>query len=220
MQIAICGAGRMGAAVARLCMNAGHRILLAPGRKSRESPKLAAIEQGVELAATLGEAVGQADIVVLALPWAARGEALHEWIYFAGKIVVDAMNPYDPYPRIADLDGALSSEIVEREIAGARVVKALNTISAWDLARDAQPPGAARRIAIPLCGNDPVSKAVVARLIDDIGFDPIDIGRLASGHLAEPDRPLFGRRWSSARLLSEYRQRAGLENYARGAVVA
>ena len=206
MHVSILGAGRMGVAVARLCVRAGHQVALASRRDAQTMPDIAAVTGLAVEAVDQQDAVLRGDIVVLTIPWRARSSIVSNTSWFRRKIVLDAMNPYDPYPQVADLGGAASSEIVEKELAVARVVKTLNTMSAWDLARQARPRGAPLRIAVPLCGNDEGAKSVVARLVDDIGFDPVDIGGLENGRFYEPLQPLFGRPWTAAQLSSEFRR--------------
>jgi len=54
-------------------------------------------------------------------------------------------------------------------------------MQARDVLARGRAPGSAQRIAVPICGNDPAAKRVVAALVDDIGFDAVDIGILPNG---------------------------------------
>lgn len=105
------------------------------------------------------------------------------------------MNPYAANFSIIDLGDDTSSEATARRLPGARVVKAFNTTFWRHLARQGRPevPMTERR-AIPLAGDDADAKAVVARLIEEIGFAPMDTGGLREGgRRQQPGTPLYNR---------------------------
>ena len=61
------------------------------------------------------------------------------------------------------------------------MVKAFNALR-WDRLRDdGRPAGDPKRVGIPISGDDESAKLVIAELIDQIGFDPVDAGTLAEG---------------------------------------
>jgi predicted dinucleotide-binding enzyme len=70
-------------------------------------------------------------------------------------------------------------------------------------------------MAVPICGDDDPAKGVVAGLVDDVGFDAIDIGALPNGWWSEPERPLFGRNCSALELMELFRELAvsGVRGY-------
>jgi predicted dinucleotide-binding enzyme len=101
-----------------------------------------------------------------------------------GKRVMDAIN------YIPQRDGAIpglddtslsSSEVLQRHLGSAPVVKVFNNITAHHLAALARPAGAADRSALPVAGDDPAAKHAVMRFVDAIGYDTIDAGTLRSG---------------------------------------
>jgi predicted dinucleotide-binding enzyme len=112
----------------------------------------------------------------------------------AGKVVVDTANYYAQYGgAVAELEsGAMgSSELLAARLPGARVVKAFNTMF-WERLRDAgRPAGDPDRLAMPLAADDDEAKATVATLIDELGFDAVDNGRLADGRDQEPGTPVY-----------------------------
>jgi predicted dinucleotide-binding enzyme len=114
---------------------------------------------------------------------------------FAGKIVIDAMNPYSAVGRVMDLGDRTSSEEVAKRMPKARLVKAFNTIYWKALDTGSQPSAPLDdRLAIFLAGDDPQAKAVVSKLIEEIGFAPIDTGSLREGgRRQEPGSPTYGR---------------------------
>jgi predicted dinucleotide-binding enzyme len=100
-----------------------------------------------------------------------------------GKPVLDASN-YIPQRdgRIPGLyDSPPSSEFLQRHLKGAHLVKVFNNIASWHLLALARPAGAADRSALPIAGDGAAAKAAVTRFLDDIGYDTVDAGPLASG---------------------------------------
>jgi predicted dinucleotide-binding enzyme len=96
--------------------------------------------------------------------------------------VIDAMNVASMGPTgfaTLDLGGRPSSEVVAEHLPGARVVKAFNTLTAAVLASDPQQSGG-RRVMF-MSGADRDAKATVARLIEQLGFAPIDLGDFETG---------------------------------------
>ena len=217
LNIGVLGSGNIGRNAAIHFLKAGHTVYLANSR-GPESLREAVAELGAGArAATVADAVGRAEIVLIAIPWLAKEKTIDSAGgagVFAGKIVIDAMNPYTEYPATEDLGGRTSSEIVASLLSPtARVVKAFNTIYFQTLA-DAARPGAPldQRIAIPICGDDADAREKVSSLIETIGFAPVDMGSLAAGGLQEPEQPFYNKDFTPPELHAE------LERIGRGAV--
>jgi predicted dinucleotide-binding enzyme len=120
--VGIIGAGRLGQAMARTALRAGRRVVIA---NSRGPETLAAVASELGASAgTVAEAAA-AGVVVLAVPWD-RVTAAVQGLEWSGQIVIDATNDWGA----DDLNGRSSSEIVADLVAGARVVKAANTLGA------------------------------------------------------------------------------------------
>ena len=192
MEIGILGSGNIGGNAARLFARAGHHVRIA---NSRGPETLAALvgEIGENAEATTGqEAVEASDLVLIAVPWTKREEALGEIDGWNEKIVVDAMNPYTEDFEIEDLGNKTSTEFTRALVPGARVVKAFNTIYYKRLAGDGKPKGENGRLAIPVASDDPAAKRVVMDLIDQIGFDAVDNGGLVEGgRKQQPGSPIY-----------------------------
>jgi predicted dinucleotide-binding enzyme len=183
--VGIIGAGRLGQGMARAARRAGRDVMIA---NSRGPESLAAVVsdlgEGVS-AVTADEAAG-AGIVVIAVPWDRVPEAVQglEW---SGRLVIDATNDW----AADDLQGRTSSELVADLVAGARVVKAANTLGAEVLGSDPR-EGGGRRVLF-LSGDDADAKATVTKLFEDAGFAAIDLGDLATGgELQQIHHPLAG----------------------------
>lgn len=190
--LGIIGAGRIGRAVAALSRAAGLEVAVAASREPESfRAQVEAAAPGAH-AVSLTDAV-TADAVVLAIPLS-RLEALPA-LAFEGALVIDAMNYW------WELDGRLpafedlltsSSEVVRRHLAGARVVKTLNHLSAYALEELARPADSPDRIALAIAGDHPQDVDAVEALVDDWGFDPVLAGPLAEGMRFEPGTELFG----------------------------
>jgi predicted dinucleotide-binding enzyme len=194
MRIGTIGAGHIGGTAARLFVKAGHEVAISNSRGPTSlAPLLASL--GPKAQALTAEAAAKfGEVVLLAIPWR-RKEALPSGELFAGKIVIDAMNPYAATGRIIDLGEGTSSEEVAKLMPKAHLVKAFNTIGWKTLetgSRPAAPPE--DRLVIFLAGDDPGAKSIVAKLIEEIGFTPIDTGPLRDGgRRQEPGAPIYGR---------------------------
>lgn len=215
MRIAVLGAGKMGSALARVWSQAGHQVAISGRRElGAMAPLVAELGHGVR-AMMDGDAITWSDVIVLALPWTARTQITGNVDRLSGKIVLDTMNAYAPFPQVVDLGGTTSSEIVASDLPWIRVVKGLNTLQARDILARGRPRGSTERMAVPICGDDDAAKGVVAGLVDDVGFDAIDIGALPNGWWSEPERPLFGRNCSALELMELFREVAvsGVRGY-------
>jgi len=179
MTYSIIGSGLIGSAIARQFSRAGLDILIANRRGAGSLGDLAR-ELGPHIRPVPLAEVLAADMVFLALPYDAIGEATGGVTDWQGRIAIDATNAID-FPAFTprDLGGRPSSDIVAGGLKGARVVKAFNTLSAAILAKD--PAEATGRRVLFVSGNDDAANMQVADLIQKLGFAPIMLGRVAEG---------------------------------------
>ena len=183
--VGVIGAGRLGQAMARTALRAGRRVVIA---NSRGPESLASVvsELGDGVSAGTAEQASAAGMVVIAVPWDSVPLAV-QGIEWEGKAVIDATNDW----AADDLNGRTSSELVADLVAGARVVKAANTLGAEVLGSDPQEGGGRRVIFIS--GDDADAKAEVVTLFQDAGFAAIDLGGLAAGGaMQQIHHPLAG----------------------------
>ena len=183
--VGIIGAGRLGQAMARTALRAGRSVVIANSRGPESlASVVSALGDGVS-AGTVVEAAS-AGIVVVAVPWDRVPEAVHD-LNWNGQVVIDATNDW----AADDLQGRTSSELVADLVAGARVVKAANTLGAEALGSDPHEAGGARVIFVS--GDDADAKAEVVALFQDAGFAAIDLGDLATGGaMQQIHHPLSG----------------------------
>jgi 8-hydroxy-5-deazaflavin:NADPH oxidoreductase len=172
MRYAIIGAGHIGSALAGHFARQGIACGLANGRGPESLAEFAASLGPAVSAIPLAEAL-QAEVIVLAIPFPALQAFAASAGDLSGKLVIDAMNAH------ADLGGRMSSELVAEAFPGAVVVKAFNQLSAAILARDPA-EGGGRRVVF-VASNDATASATVAKLASDLGFAPVELGRLDEG---------------------------------------
>jgi 8-hydroxy-5-deazaflavin:NADPH oxidoreductase len=183
--VGIIGAGRLGQAMARTALRAGRRVVIANSRGPESlTSVVSALGAGVS-AATVKEAAAAA-IVVIAVPWD-RVPAAVQGLEWNSQVVIDATNDW----AADDLQGRTSSELVADLVAGARLVKAANTLGADVLG--SEPHEAGGRRVIFVSGDDADAKADVVALFQDAGFAAIDLGDLATGGaMQQIHHPLAG----------------------------
>jgi 8-hydroxy-5-deazaflavin:NADPH oxidoreductase len=182
MKIGIIGAGHIGGTLVEKFAAAGHDVGVASAHGPRSlDDRVRHLGENVH-AMTVDGAASHGDVVVVSIPFGVYRTVPPEAV--RGKIVVDTENYYPQrdgqFPEL-DEDRTTSSELLRSHLRDARIVKAFNAIR-WDtLAQEGVPTGTSGRIAIPLAGDDIEAKHVVEGLIDEIGFDPVDVGGLADG---------------------------------------
>lgn len=194
MRIGIIGSGNIGSTTARLFAAAGHEVTVANSRGPESLRELVGELGQHAQAGTVADAAREADVVLVAVPLRAYSDLPAE--AFAGKVVIDANNYYPERDgRIAELESGetTSSELLARHLSGARVVKAFNTMNFRPLGSEGRPQAPrAERLAIYLAGDDDGAKAIVAGLIEEIGFAPVDTGGLHDGGARQqPGAPIY-----------------------------
>ena len=192
MKIGTIGAGRIGAAAARLFAAAGHEMAISNSRGPDSLRDLVAELGSHASASDVNGAARFGEVVLLAVPWHLITALPAPELLF-GKVVIDAMNPYRPEGGFFELGNSTSSEEVLKRLPGAQLVKAFNTIYYDHLAkRGRKDLPVEERHAIYLAGNDLEAKKTVAGLIEEIGFAPVDTGSLREGgKLQQPDSPIY-----------------------------
>ncbi|MGW0432276.1 NADPH-dependent F420 reductase [Micromonospora sp. NPDC003197] len=203
MRIGIIGAGHVGGTLARLLAKHGHEILIANSRGPQTLVDLVDDLVGAGgWAVTAEEAAYGGDLVIVSVPFGRYAELPVAGT--AGKIVIDTSNYYPErdghFPEL-DQDRTTSSELVQAHLRDARVVKTFNTMY-WDHLRDFGRQSSAQfRYALPVSGDDDRTKRTVFDLIEQIGFDPVDAGTLASGgRRQQPGTPAYGADLTAAQL--------------------
>ncbi|TFD48939.1 NADP oxidoreductase [Cryobacterium frigoriphilum] len=193
--VAFIGAGHIGSQLARLAIAHGYSVVISNSRGPESLADLVAELGPLARAATVVEASLAGDVVIVTTPLSAVVTLPADDL--AGKIVIDTDNYYpDRDGHIPELDDETTtvSERLQVFLPDAHVVKAFNHITASALLTDALPAGSDNRRALVVAGNEASARGVVSRLIDDLGFDVVDLGPLAEGWRIQRDTPGYGPR--------------------------
>jgi 8-hydroxy-5-deazaflavin:NADPH oxidoreductase len=177
MSSAIIGFGAIGQALATAFARKGIQVVVASRKDPAAiAPQAKAIGPTVT-ASSLQDAL-EAQIIILAVPFGLQNE-LAKAADWQGKIVIDATNAYGVSPD--ELGGLPSSVVNARALVGARLVKAFNHLPARTLAQDPDVKGG-RRVTF-LSSDDDDAASQVAALVEQLGFAPVMLGKLAAGGL-------------------------------------
>jgi predicted dinucleotide-binding enzyme len=200
MKIGIIGAGHIGGTLTRRLRALGHDVAVA---NSRGPQTLAALAKATGAqAVTVSEATKEKDLVIVTIPEKSVPELPRGLFASVGPdtVVVDTGNYYPQRDgRIAAIEGGTTESGWVSEQLGRPVIKAFNTIHAQHLLENGRPAGALNRIALPVAGDDPKAKAVVMKLVDDLGFDAVDAGPLDESWRQQPGTPVYGADLDAAR---------------------
>ncbi|WP_214411869.1 NADPH-dependent F420 reductase [Sphaerisporangium fuscum] len=190
--LGLIGSGNIGGTLARLAVAAGLDVVLSNSRGPQTLTSLVEELGPRARAATPAEAAAAGDWVVVTVPLKAYRQVPVEPL--AGKVVLDTDNYYpqrDGQIPELDTEQTTTSELLQRHLPDAKVVKAFNNIYFKHLAALARPAGAPDRTALPIAGDDPGAKAAATALLDALGFDAVDAGALAEGWRFQRDTPAY-----------------------------
>jgi predicted dinucleotide-binding enzyme len=190
--LGLIGSGNIGSTLARLAVDAGLDVVLSNSRGPQTLSDLVDELGPRARAATPAQAAAAGDLVVVTIPLGAIAAVPREPL--VGKTVIDTGNYFAPRDgTIPELETQelTDSEILQRHLAGAHVVKAFNNINYKHLRALPRPVGAADRTALPIAGNDPEAKKQAAELLSLLGYDSVDVGPLTESWRSQVGTPAF-----------------------------
>ena len=179
MNITFIGIGRVGSALADSLQRAGHSVTIAARNLESDNVKAAQALTPALVAKSARDAVGEAEVIFLAIPSGAVQAALQEAGSLAGKIVVDCTNPVGPGLTHAPKGQASGGQFVQSLVPGAHVVKAFNSYGYENFENPVYPGYGDLKPAMPIAGDDPEAKEVVAGLCRQLGWEPVDTGGIS-----------------------------------------
>ena len=194
MKIGIIGAGNIGGALTRRLTALGQEVKVANSR-GPETLAVLATETGAK-AVSAREAVRDAEVLIVTIPQK-NVPSLPAGLFNDARedlVVVDTGNYYPQQRdgRIEDIEAGMTESRWVALQLGRPVVKAFNNIYAAHLLGLGKPAGTPDRIALPVAGDDEAAKAVVLRLVDELGFDGVNAGGLDSSWRQQPGSPVYG----------------------------
>jgi predicted dinucleotide-binding enzyme len=187
MRVGILGSGLMGGKLGTLFARAGHEVVFSYARSEQKLERLAREAQGRARAGTPAEAARDAEALLLAVHWSRVGEVLKQAGDLSGKVIVSCSLPMNASDTALIIGGSSSgAEELAKKARTARVVAAFSTVPSEVLFSVFDARRKSRRPSLVYCGDDPDAKELVATLIRDVGFDPVDAGPLRIARYTEP----------------------------------
>lgn len=208
MNIGILGTGLVGETIGTALVKKGYHVML--GSRNAVSDVAAswvAMHPKNASQGKFGDAAAHGDVIFLCLNGAKALEALAmaDPSAFAGKLVIDVTNPLDfskgmPPVLVDSMSNTTSlGEQIQTFLPGARVVKALNTITAKLMVEPSLVNGGDH--TLPICGNDAAAKAEAVDLLSRaFGWRPtniLDLGDISAARITEAYVPLWVRFWQA-----------------------
>jgi len=193
MRIGILGAGLMSGKLGTIFAREGHQVVFSYARSNEKLKKLARDAKGDARAGTPSEAAKEADAVLLDVHWSRIDEVLKQSGDLSGKVMLTCCLPMDS-SNTKLIAGTTTSgaEELAKKAPKARVVCAFNTVPSEVLFGVFEARSKKSRTSLVYCGDEQSAKDVAAKLIDDAGFDAVDVGPLRIARYTEPFALLVG----------------------------
>jgi predicted dinucleotide-binding enzyme len=194
MRIGILGSGLMGGKLGTLFARAGHDVIFSYARSERKLERLAREAGARARAGPPAEAARESDVLLLAVHWSRVDDVLKQAGSLRRKVVVSCslpMNADDTALVVAHTTSG--AEALAKKLEGAQLVAAFGTVPSEVLFGVFERRRRKRRPSLVYCGDDRRAKGVAARLIRDVGFEPLDAGPLRMARYTEPFTLLIAR---------------------------
>lgn len=200
MKIGIIGSGRIGGTLGELWVKAGYPVMFSSLDLAHDKELAARLGPGAS-AGTPVQAAAYGDVILVSVPYSAIPQVSRDIAASVkGKVILDTSNP------IPSRDGDMANAAREKGaglasaeyFAGARLVRAFNSVGAGSLRSEAHRAG--DKVAIPLAGDDAAALDVAKRLVAAAGFEPVVVGGLAKAREFDPGTPAFGKALTAAEL--------------------
>ena len=188
MRIGILGSGLMGGKLGTIFARAGHEVVFSYARHHEKLEQLAREAQGNARVGTPREAAREADALLLAVHWSRMDDILAQAGDLSGKVILTCSLPMNADDtRLVIAHTSSGAEALARKVRKAHVVSAFGTVPSevlFDVFKRKR--RTRRRPTLLYCGDDPGAKGVAAKLIRDVGFEPMDAGPLRIARYLEP----------------------------------
>jgi 8-hydroxy-5-deazaflavin:NADPH oxidoreductase len=202
MKIGIIGAGQIGGTLTRRLTQLGHEVYVTNSRGPASLAGLAK-ETGAK-PVTPREAAQAGAVVVVTIPEGKVRDLPRDLFARVPEnvVVIDTGNyyPRERDGRIAEIEAGITESRWVANQLGRSVVKVFNNIYARHLLERGRPAGSPGRIALPVAADDQRAKDIVMRLVDQLGFDPVDAGSLDESWRQQPGTPVYAADFDAARV--------------------
>ena len=187
MRIGILGSGLMGGKLGTLFARAGHQVIFSYARSDQKLERLAQEAGKRARAGTPADAARGSAVLLLAVHWSRVDDVLEQAGDLDGKVVVSCSLPMSANDAgLVVAHTSSGAEVLARKLRKAHFVAAFGTVPSEVLFDVYEARRRARRPSLLYCGDDRRAKQVAARLIRDVGFEPVDAGPLRIARYTEP----------------------------------
>ncbi|HKV50979.1 MAG TPA: NAD(P)-binding domain-containing protein [Gemmatimonadaceae bacterium] len=187
MRIGILGSGLMGGKLGAIFARAGHDVVFSYSHEDAKLERLAREAGHGARTGTPADAAHAADAILLAVHWSRVNDVVKKAGNLSGAVIVSCSLPMN-----ADdtelVVGRTSSgaETLAKKVPKAHIVSAFSTVPSEVLFSVYKGRANKKRPSLVYCGDNVRAKKVTARLIRDVGFDPVDAGPLRIARYTEP----------------------------------
>ena len=192
MKIGMIGAGQIGGTLIRQYTRAGHSVKMA-NASGIEKLRHLTLETGAS-PVTLADVVTDVDVIVITIPLIGILKLPQDLLKntAANTAIIDTCNYYPIRDGIIqEIEDGMPESVWVADQLQRSVIKAFNSILYRSLSNSGLPKGTPSRLALPIAGDDKQSKDLVAVLVDDSGFDPLDYGSLQDSWMQQPGSPVY-----------------------------
>lgn len=193
MNIGIIGSGAIGSCLASKFVKLGHRVSIANSRGPASLKQLA--DEIRAEAATVEDVTKNKEVIIVTIPQKNIQDLPKKLFKGLPKdvVVIDTGNYY---PKLRDgiipaLEQSGIDSLWVQEQLGVPVIKVFNSIFATSLNGLGKPKGEKNRIALAVAGDDTKAKEIVFKLVDELGFDPFDMGMIAQSWRQQPGSSIY-----------------------------
>ena len=187
MKIGILGSGLMGGKLGTIFARAGHEVVFSYARTEGKLKKLARAAKGNAREGSPEEAAKDADALLLAVHWSRVDDVLTQARDLSNKVIVTCSLPMDgDNTKLIIANNSSGAEELAKKAPKSRIVCAFNTVPSEVLFGVFESRRKKGRPALVYCGDDQRAKEVAVKLINDVGFEPVDCGPLRIARYTEP----------------------------------
>lgn len=187
MRIGILGSGLMGSKLGTISARAGHDVIFSYSHTPKKLERLAKDAGAHAHVGTPADATQDADVVLLAVHWTRVDDVLTQAGTLAGKVLLTCSLPMSKDDSHMVIGHTTSgAEALATKVPKAHVVSAFSTVPSEVLFPVFERRGKGSPPELVYCGDDEGAKRTAARLIREIGFNPVDVGPLSTARYIEP----------------------------------
>jgi 8-hydroxy-5-deazaflavin:NADPH oxidoreductase len=187
MRIGVIGSGLMGGELGTLLARVDHEVIFSYSRDEKKLTRLAKTAGENARTGTPAEAVAKADAVILAVHWSRVYDVLGQVGALSGRTVISCCLPMSDDDSHLVLGQTTSgAELLAARLPAAHIVSAFCTVPGEVLVPVFEKRKRASRPDLVHCGDNKAARRKTARLIGELGFNPVDLGGLSNARYIEP----------------------------------